>query len=159
MLELLSPLTPSECLGRLRAVVDPQWKLFGSKPVLGSVTASRFWGCRRIYYGNSYRTFIFARFLTEPSGSKINIRFGISPFVFLFMCVWFGLGFLVGLGMLYSAISSYSHGNAPPYTWVFLVFPWAILGAGYGMLRFGRWLARNEKAFLLDFLRKELSAT
>ena len=158
MLELVSPLPPHECLKRLKAEVDPQWKLLGSRPVLGTVSGSQFTGYKRIPYRNSFRTFIFARFHQAGAGSRIVIRFGMSPFVTAFMALWFGMLALVGGGMFLGATSAYLRGGAPPETWAFLVSPLIMAAFGIGLVRFGRWLGRNERSFLAEFLRTKLQA-
>jgi hypothetical protein len=117
-----------------------------------------FWGYWRIRYGNSFRTFVFVRFYPSGTGSRVHVRYGISPFVTIFMVVWFGLLALIGGGMFVYAFGAYLHGNAPRETWVLLGSPAAMVAAGAGLVRFGRWLARNEKGLLTQFLREELSA-
>ena len=100
MLELISPLSAEEGLARLKAASDPQWKLFGSKPVLGDVIGRWFFGYKRIKYGNSFRTFIFLHAHPQSNGCLIKVRFGISPFVLVFMVFWWTGIVLIGGAML-----------------------------------------------------------
>ena len=75
------------------------------------------------------------------------------------MAVWFAGVMLIGGGAVIYAAFAYLGGNAPPETWVFIVGPLTIAGFGLGLVRFCRWLGRNEKAFLTEFLQRVLDAS
>lgn len=158
MLELSSPYTPSECIKLLRAAADPEWKLFGSKPVLGSVWGNRFWGYWRIFYGNSFRTFVFARFYPSGAGSRVAVRFGMSLFVRVFLGIWFGGLALIGGAAMIAVGLAYVRGDARPGSWIFIIVPSGMGAAGFALVRFGRWLGRNEQGRLTQFLRDTISA-
>jgi hypothetical protein len=158
MLELHSPLPPAECLTRLKAASDPQWKLFGSRPVLGDVWRGRFFGYKRIVYGNAFHTFVFVRPLPAArGGSWVEVRFGISPFARVFMALWWaGVGLICTLMLLY-AIAAYTTGTARWSDLIFLLSPPVFIGGAFGMVRFLRWLGREEPAFLERFVRETLA--
>jgi hypothetical protein len=159
MLELSSPLSPEECLRRLRAASDPQWKLFGAKPVLGGVHGGMFWGRRRISYGNSLQTVAFARVRASTAGSRIGVHFGLDPFACVLASVWFGFVLLGAVGWMISNLPRLSANGRAVGNWTPLIGSIALLGLAAGLLAFGRWLARDEKAFLTAFLIETTSAS
>lgn len=159
MLEFTSPLSPAECLARLNQEVDARWKLFGSRPVIGATGRSDFTGYKRISYSNSFRTIVFAQFQECGPGSRIQLRFGMSSFTIAFLVLWFGGVLLSGTMMMVHAVSAYWRHEARPETWVFVAAPLAMAGFGLGLVKFGRWLGRDEPAFLTDFLQNTLEAT
>jgi hypothetical protein len=158
-LELRSPLTPDQCCDRLRQSTDPLWKLFGSKAVLGNVRGQKFSGYKRIYYGNSFRTFVFARIIPDAKGSLISLRFGISPFTTAIFAFWWTGLILIGGFMFIYAAKTLILGNAPEGTWKFLVVPTLMAAFGVGLFKFCRWLGRNERPFLIDFIKTILMAS
>ena len=157
-LELQSPLTPPQCHDELRLNTDPYWKFFGNRPVIGWLRNNKFTGYRRIYYGNSFRTRVLALFEDNGNGSRIVLRFGVNPFAQAFMAFWFtgvlGIGGTIFIFGLQAAIS----GSEPVGNWISLVVPPLMVAFGIGFYKFGRWLARNEQAFLLDFIMTTLKA-
>ena len=159
MLELSSPLPPEECLRRLRAASDPWWKIFGSKPAIGSVLGGLFWGCRRISYRNSWQTVAYARVRAATDGSHIIVRFGLDPFVFVLTVIWFGVACLAAAGLCLHGVIRLSSDAASVGNWMIVLAPLAFLGLAFGQLAFCRWLARNEKAFLTEFLMGTMSAS
>ena len=158
-LELRSPFMPSECIDLLRQNTDPAWNLFGSKPVVGTVRNQKFTGYKRIWYGNSFRTFIFSRITPEVGGSRIAIRFGISPFVMVFMTFWWTGLLLIGGAILIQTSVALVKGHTQVVQWMGIVIPILMAAFGVGIFIFGRWLGRNERAFLIEFVRTVLKAT
>src|SRR5262249_51631815 len=99
--ELASPYSPAECAARLEASVDSPWRLFGGRPVVGSMSGDEFSGRKRSYLvRNSWRPYIFARLLPDGRGSRIAVRFGISPFTSVFMIFWLaGVALITAAGL------------------------------------------------------------
>lgn len=126
---------------------------------MGSTGRSNFRGCKRIFYGNAFRTFVFAEFQEFGSGSRISLRFGMSTFTTIFLTLWFAMAALIGGAMTIYAVTAYFRGEAQPETWVFIAGPLTIAGFGIGIVKFGRWLGRNESGFLAAFLQTKLEAT
>jgi len=166
-IELLTPLTPEECASRLMAVIDTERSalfsfaaLFGTRPVIGRVTDSSLRLRKRIGYRNSFQSFLTATMRREAEGTVISGEVAMHPFVRIFMIIWFsgviligGTIFLVTIGSLISH-SAHQQQNA----WVgAVIFP-AMLVFGYGLIQFGRYLARGEAPFLEDFLIQTLGA-
>ena len=84
----------------------------------------------------------------------------MHAFVRVFMCIWFGgviliggTGFVVTVGTIFFGSSS-QHQNS----WMGVVIPPVMLVFGFGLVRFGHYLARDETRFLTDFLLQTLNA-
>ena len=158
-LQLRSPLSPDQCLEMLRANIDPQWKIFGSMPVLGSVRGNNFKGYKRIFYGNSFRTFMYGQVATSDRGSLISLRFGISRITLAFMAFWVS-GVLIGGGaVIFKMVQDMQQGIMPVDAWPFLLIPPMMLVFAFGLYKFCRWLGRNEAQFLTDFVKGTLRAS
>ena len=102
-LQLLTPLTPAQCVARLMAVVDGERSgLFsafggsGSNPVIGEVTESSLRLRKRIGYRNSFQTLVTATLRPGPEGTIVSCELGMHPLVRAFMFAWFGIVILVG---------------------------------------------------------------
>jgi hypothetical protein len=176
--QLLSPLTPTECASRLTAAIDTGGlfsfdALFGSKPVIGRVTESSIRLRKRIPdyipikdrkpfkgYNNPFQTFLTATMRHEPGGTVISGKLAMDPPVRIFMFVWFAGVILIGGTIFLATISSLISGSGghPQNQWPGVVIPPLMLGFGYGFIRLGRYLARDEARFLVDFLIKKLDA-
>jgi hypothetical protein len=156
--ELRSPLTPDQCLVQLRLATDPYWRIFGSKPVIGWVRDHKFSGFKRINYRNSWQTHVAALIETGGTGSRITLRFRMHWFVLAFMVFWFSWVILIGGAIFISGTEAYMRGAASKDTWVTVVVPSGMAVFGLALSMFGRWLARNEQAFLLDFIKSNLKA-
>ena len=87
---------------RLRAVVGdkpPFWKsLFtgwwsrdpASPPFVGIVDDDSFRVRRDIRYRNSFLPLVWGRFMSTPTGTRVNVIMFIHPLVALFMVFWLG---------------------------------------------------------------------
>lgn len=166
-IQLFSPLPPAECASRLAAAMDVERSplfsvagLFGSKPVIGRVTETSLRLRKRIGYQNSFQSFLVATLRGEAGGTVISGEFAMHPFVNAFMFVWFGgviliggTGFLAAVGTIF-----FVSGSQRQTAWMGVVIPPLMLAFGFGLVRFGRYLARDEARFLTDFLAQTLDA-
>jgi hypothetical protein len=164
---MFSPLSPAECASRLAAVLDSDRlagfslpALFGSNPVIGRVTATSLRIHKRIGYRNSFQTCLTATMRAEAGGTLISGKFGMHPFVRFFMGFWFGGIILIGGSFSVVVAISLFPGSGHYYhdAWMGLVGPPVILAFGIGLVRFGRFLTRDESKFLTDFLVHALNA-
>jgi len=139
-----SPLAPTEALTALSGQVDPLFTFFGKRPARGHVGAGGGWIRRRISGRNSFQSVL--RFHVEPegAGSRIVCRIGAPWFSRGFMILWMGGIALIGGGITFSTIMSGYY--------VLAVIPLGMLLFGILLVVFGRWLARGEKAFLVDLV-------
>jgi hypothetical protein len=154
--ELLSPLPYDECMRRIREEVD-RWP-FGARPMVGSLREGRIRVRQRIGYRNSFQTALTATFTAEGRNTRIRCRFGMHPFVTIFMIywlsmvAWFGLHALSTTGV--APINPAQNGAAA----IFALMPLLMFCFGLGLMGFGRYLARDEQAFLTDLLITKLDA-
>lgn len=165
--DLRTSLTPAECVSRITAATDivslvplSLSGMFGSKPVIGRVTESSLRLRKRIKYRNSFQSFLTATLRRDNGGTIISGRVAMHPFVRVFMFIWFGGGILIGGTIFVIAIGSmvFGSGRQPEGAWLGIVMPPVLLAFGYGLVRFGRYLARHEATFLTDFLIETLEA-
>ncbi len=159
-IRLFTLLTPSECASRLKIAIDTDWRLFGSKPVVGKVTESSLCLRKRIGYRNSFQSVLTATMQREAGDTVLSGKVAMGSFVRAFMFIWFGGLLLIGGTIFVVAIASMISGssNRQHDAWLGLVVPPAMLVFGYGLVRFGRYLARDEARFLTDFLIQTLDA-
>jgi hypothetical protein len=159
--ELVSPLPPEECAARLREATDNEGLLswFRSRPVIGRVSGRSVRLRKRIGYGNSFQAILVGRLEERDGGTVFRGKAGVSTFVTIFMAAWFcGVG-LLGGAMSVIAIGEMlgvKFGERPmerslALPLVAVIAP-LMLTFGVGLVRFGRWLARDEERFLVAFV-------
>jgi len=166
-LEIHSPLPPDECAKRISAAIDSERSalfsfssLFGSRPVVGRVDSSSFRLRKRIAYRNSFQTFLTATMRSEGAGTVIQGEFAMHAFTRVFMPIWFGGVLLIGgTGFVISLVAMFTHSSEQHQgSWPFLLIPPGMLLFGFLLIRFGRYIARDEARFLTEFLRHTLDA-
>jgi hypothetical protein len=152
--KLVSPLTPDECVARLRAATDRDGLLswFGSRPVVGRVSEGSVRLRKRIGYRNSFQTILTGSLEGCGGATLFHGRPGMSPLVTGFMAVWLGLTLLIG-GVFVAALIAGRVGLLGT------VIPPLMLAFGAGLVWFGRWLARGEEAFLVAFVAQVIGAS
>jgi hypothetical protein len=152
---LVSPLAPEECSLRIAAGINRPFMgmVFGPKPVTGYVKRSKLWLRKRIWYGNSFQTYLYATIEANPAGgSVLSGEFRVHPLMQMAMNLWFAGVFVLcailliqeGKGMFAGRVGSTVLGM-PIFGWV--------------LFRSGRYLARNEACFLTGFLLCTIDAT
>jgi hypothetical protein len=163
-LEVFSPFTPADCASRLREAIDSGLRasLFGlgSKPVIGKVSESSVRLHRRTRYSNSFQTLLTAAMRPEQGGTVISGECAMHPFVRIFMVVWVCALAFIGVTLFltvgWKALSGRSGDNREALLSV--IIPLGMLAFGIGLVRFGRYLTRNDPQFLRDFLIQILDA-
>jgi len=165
--KLLTALAPEQCLSRLSAAGDIQHSLlrwptsfFGSKPVVGLATTSALRLRKRANIDNSFQTHLVASMRAEAGGTAIVGTLGMHPAVEAFMVLWFGGVLLLGGSMFVMSLRTLLAGTADSTqnVWMGILVPPLMLAFGYGLVRFGRHLARDEERFLRQFLISTLDA-
>jgi len=117
---------------RLRAVVGdkpPFWKSLFTvwwsrdprSPFTGIVDDDSFRVRRDIRYRNSFLPLVWGRFISTPTGTRVNVIMFIHPLVALFMVFWLGI---VGHGAFRGASNS-------PIVWGMFVFGIALTVGGF----------------------------
>jgi hypothetical protein len=165
--KLVTALPPEQCLSRMSAAGDIAPSLirapssvFGSKPVTGRATLTSLHLRKRIGYGNSFQTHLAASMSREEGGTVISGTLGMHPVTEAFMVIWFGFTVLIGGSLFVVSLRALLAGDSASTqeSWIgVLAFP-AMLAFGYGLVRFGRHLARDEARFLKEFLIRTLDA-
>lgn len=153
--ELVSPLSVVACIDRLRAAIQSEWTLFGTSPVVGTVGETSFRLRKRLMMQNSFQTYLFARLSSEGTSSRMTCRFGMHPFAVIFMVVWFSGVTAGAIGSLVLGWYQYSKGTMPNPAGL---VPWGMALFGIVLVGVGRRMARGEREFLLDFLRRTVEA-
>lgn len=159
-IELISPMRRDEIVRRLKDVVDSEWIIFGSKTVVGHVGDKSLRLRWRINYRNSFQTVLFGTLGDDGSGTRLHCRAGMHPFVTVFMALWLGA---VGIGAV-SAVammlqfSREGEGAIPAAAGFGVVVPFVMVAFGVALVWFGRWLAREERQRLIEFLERTVGA-
>jgi hypothetical protein len=100
--------------------------------------------------GNSFKPFFLGRFQSSEGKVLLVGRFTMLPIVKVFMTFWFGSLALVSLGLLFGSNSTM------PVPAVF--GPLVMVGGGVAMVAFGKWLARNDVAWLSKLIEGALKS-
>jgi hypothetical protein len=157
----LSPHSMEECHKRLKGSVDTSFFLhFSSKQVAGKVSKELISIRKRINYGNSFQTVLKASLKPSENGTELLFTIGLHPFVKIFMSIWFGGLFVIGGLIFIITLSSLFEKNASADSGMIMgiLIPPGMAIFGIALLKFGRYLARNESAFLKTFLVHLLDA-
>jgi hypothetical protein len=168
-IELISPLAPDACARLLGQAMDPPWRLFGVAEARGRVRGGRFRVRKRLRFGNSLQTVLFGAMRADGARTRIQCRFGVDPVAKFLLVAWFVAVALLGVvlavlcaRLLLAGPPAHAARVVGPGSWALPIataVPPVMLLLGYALARYGRWLARDERRFLIDFLRRTLLAT
>ncbi|MGD9367727.1 MAG: hypothetical protein PVH87_18650 [Desulfobacteraceae bacterium] len=132
----------------------------GSKPIAGKVTRTSINIRKVISYRNSFQIMLKASLKEDSGGTTIICRFGLHTFVKFFMYFWFG--FIVLFGGIFWIVVVGAHiltGKIPEgEAWMGVLIPPILVVFGIGLLKFGKYLSKDEPGFLKDFLINLLDA-
>jgi hypothetical protein len=151
---LESALSRTACVERLNAAADQPWSFSKTHEARGRAKADSLWLMKNIDYRNSWQTVLRARLEDQGGGTRIECRFGINRFVLALTVLWFGFALLFAL----TALATWIEGAHEHLGWqialgsIFFPLPAAAIVA------VGRWFARNDKRFLIDFICHEIDA-
>lgn len=150
---LVSPLARESCEERLRAQTGSIWNPFTwmSHPVRGSVNARGFWIVKALRYRNSAQTEARGVWHADGSGTRIEIEFGMRQRWLMAIVT----GLFVVFCILWWLSPVTSRTSRLPLA-IATSMPLIMLAIFVFAVAFGRWLARNESEFLLEFLRRTL---
>jgi hypothetical protein len=151
--EFVSAYGLSESVARLAAATKRSvFSSWGETSAVGKVSESQVRLQRVIpMMNNSFKPLFFGRFAVRDGVTVLTGRFTLAPFVKIFMTVWFGMLLLIGCGFLVSGIKS--EGSAPQ---LFLFQPLLMVGGGVLLVAFGKWLSRNDVAWLSSVIGRAL---
>jgi hypothetical protein len=122
--------------------------------ILGKLRDTTFRLQKRRYYRNSFAPFFFGRLVASDGGTLIEGEFRMHPFVRVFMTVWFSFLGLFSLTMLITVIAG--RAEAQRTAALGLVIPAGMAAFGVALIKFGRWLGRNEETAIIAFLKSTL---
>jgi len=158
---LCSPHSVEECHRRLKESVDTSFfPYFSLKPVAGRVSKTSISIRKNINYVNSFQTVLRGSLRPKGSGTEIEAKVGLHPFVKTFMFIWFGGLFIIG-GMIFLVTLSslfIKNSSIDIGTIMGILMPPGMAIFGIALLKFGKHLARKESAFLKGFLFNLLDA-
>lgn len=147
-LEIVLPCSIEQACRRLAAKLDTS--LFGPRPVVGRLRGTRLTARKRIGYRNSFQTYLSADLIDLGNETLCRCRFSMHPLVIAFATVWFAIVVLAGGAVSIEALIRLGADRVPISG---LLVPVEMILGGAALLAFGRWLARDEAAFLIDFIR------
>lgn len=151
-----------ECRSRLESAMDPLRIAFtssgyaGKKEILGKVRGTDFRLQVRRCYRNSFAPFLYGQFVTVQDGTSINGEFKMHPFARVFMTGWFS--FLAVFAIAALILPSRGQATATSTRFGMVFAACAMAAFGFFLVRFGRWLARDESRVIVDFLKTTLAA-
>ena len=145
----------SESVTRLRAATRRSaFGVFAQQVAVGPVGES----CVRLQrvipmVGNSFKPFFFGRFETRSDGVYLTGRFTMHGLVKAFMTFWLGCALAMGVTFAFTIINTHGGG------WLLaLGSGLGMFGAGLALVGFGKWLARNDVAWLSNIIGTALGA-
>lgn len=156
--ELETSLTPSVCRRRLgtRTAHWFPWAPGRDKAVRGRVSERGFTLTKRIDHQNWFQTQAIGAFIATPEGTRITICFRPSLLAMFWFGGCFGWVLLIGSICVIAAIALPSSSPAGPIWYAGTALAMLLFLSFYIWL--GRRLARDESAFLLQFVAKTLRA-
>lgn len=145
----------SESVSRLAKVVKPSlFRALAQESAVGTVTEQRV-SIQRVIplMRNSWKPFFIGSFRSVGTKILLSGHFTYAPSVKIFMSFWFGflaIWTVLAAGALFA-------GAADAY-WLPL-FGVAMFAAGIGMVRIGKWFARNDVAWLSRVISEALDSS
>jgi hypothetical protein len=162
---LHSTLSADQCRERLRANTDEQRRTLsslsgyrGRNPVLCQIDGERFRLQKRRYYRNDFAPNFYGGIQPWGSSARIEGYFGPPRWAVIFLRIWLGAAVLFTLPVAWVCVRRLLSGGSQDGDYVGLLVPLLFVAFGTLMPRFGDWLGRNEKTFLLQFMQTTLAA-
>lgn len=168
--DLTAPYPRDECLRRLQATVEQEklrWSIFvgglrvaGNAPiasksgVVGKIGDTKIRLHKSISGQNSFQTYLFAQLTDDGGRTRLHCRLGLLPSVVAFIVFWFGFVLFIGLRNSVTA-NAFGEKSVVEGWWV---APGILASFGAALVLVGRYLARDEEKFLIDFLRQTIDA-
>ncbi len=151
--EFVSAYGLSESVERLTAATKRSaFSSLGETSAVGKVSESQVRLERVIpMMRNSFKPFFVGRFEVRDGVTVLTGRFTLTLVVKVFMTVWFGTLLLVGGEILVNRVAV--HRTAPSFI---LFQPLLMVAAGILLVGFGKWLSRNDIAWLSSVIERAL---
>lgn len=144
----------SESVARLRAATRRSaFGVLAKQAAAGPVSETRVRLQRAIpMVGNSFKPFFCGRFETRGDSVYLTGRFTMLGFVKAFMTLW--LGGVLAMGIAFAITANNARGG----DWLPALGGLGMFGAGIALVGFGKWLARNDVAWLSNVIRTALGS-
>jgi hypothetical protein len=162
---LQSTLSPEQCRERLRSNTDERrrtpFSLSGYKgknPVISRIDGDTIQLQKRRYYRNDFAPNFYGTIRPWGNTARIEGYFGPPRWAVMFMRIWLGAAMLFTLPVAWVSLQRLVGGHFEWDVYMGLAFPFLFLAFGLLMPRFGDWLGRNEKTFMLEFMETTLVA-
>lgn len=147
-----SAYSTAEAMARLSAVVKPSvLSAFAGECAVGTVAEEKVRIQRVIpLVGNAWKPFFYGSFSAAGTGTVLEGTFKFSLFTRVVMSLWFG--FIAFWTLLATATVL----TKSPSDFWFPLFGVGMFAAGIGMVRAGKWFARNDIAWLTQLITQAL---
>ncbi len=149
-MKLSTKLSIEECRNRIiKAAEPPQF-------ILGEFRGNSFRLRTRKFYMNSFAPLFYGKFSGRAGGSTLEGEFRMHTLVRLFMVFWYSFLalFAVALVVVPARIPLYRERDR----WMLLAALGGLALFGFLFITIGRWLARDEKTVIHNFLKTTLEA-
>jgi hypothetical protein len=154
-IEIVLPCSMEQACRRLTAMMDMSFFGFDyatGRPVIGRIRGRRLTARKRIRYTNSCQTYLSAEMIDRGNETLVRCRFSMHPFLIAFATVFFaGAVLLAGDVYMQRSAKPISDPSRPDLGGIIVPVESIIFCAA--LMVFGRWVARDEQAFLTDFVR------
>jgi hypothetical protein len=147
-----SPYSVRESVARLAQAVKPSiFHALTKQSAVGTVTEEKV-SIQRVIplVRNSWKPFFIGSFETLQDRAVLAGQFTFSPWVKVFMSVWFGF---IAIWIALATAAVISH---PAADFWFPLFGVALFGVGIVMVLVGKWFARNDIAWLSRVISEAL---
>jgi hypothetical protein len=147
----------AECVKRLRDSTQREWNVFGKGYIVGRIGEESTILYVRRGYQNAFRTILAVTLSDTFEQTRLRCQSRFMHGTTIFMSIWFGgvivLGGALTVTLLVKAATTQNLAELPA-----AFVPVLMLALGIGFVWFGRFLARNEKSLLIEFLEVTLEA-
>jgi hypothetical protein len=152
-LEFRTEMTLDRAVASLRSATSRSiFNAIAREAATGKVTEQKVVLQRTIpLMGNSFKPFFVGRFSSESGETILRGVFTMHWMTKAFMAFWFGFCSIWTLLALYIAAAK------PIELWFFPAGGLGMLFVGLAIVRFGKWLARNDQHYLCGVISKALS--
>ena len=156
-------LSISECLRRLKEVIDLPLTPLGRRPLIGRLEpnagGARLRLRKRIFPRRyTLQTYLIGTLAEYEGGTRLSYRVTPDPSARLLMIAWCVFMLLMGLGMAVN-IGQKPIGTGDARKWMVLAIPGCFFFLGFGVFKLGQFLGRNEPQFLTQIMMETLDAS
>jgi len=143
----------TESVRRLAGATKPSvWRTFAAQAAVGTVTESRVALQRYVpFLHNSFKPFFVGAWRTSGGHVVLSGAFRMHRAVQVFMSVW------LALCIVWSALAAYAAAAGARESWLLPLAGLGMLAFGVALVQLGKWIVRNDTAWLSAVIGKALS--